>query len=186
MAVEARPWHPARPPASRAAPPLTARLRRGRSSRGARLWRATPPWLARSSPSRPHHGLGCAGPPWLLARGRGPAAASARCAAPPGSAACSCGSPAWLARGSARLARVACPRQRLERSARVARPQRRGVERPLASQLACGSPRGLLVAACAARGSPSATCSQQRSAASFARSRSLFVRARSSAPHGCP
>jgi hypothetical protein len=33
------------------------------------------------------------------------------------------------------------------RFARVARPRRRGVARPLASQLACGNPRGLLVAA---------------------------------------
>jgi hypothetical protein len=55
------------------------------------------------------------------------------------------------------------------RFARVARPRRRGVACPLASQLACGSPRDLLVAASLAR-----SCVQQWSAAPFARSRSLL------------
>jgi hypothetical protein len=92
-------------------PPLAAWLRRGRSSRGARLWRATPPWLARSSPSRPRHGWwrGAVAPP-RLRRGAQPRPARrpARTARPRGLPAvapgvvCSRGSPAWLARGSAR------------------------------------------------------------------------------------
>jgi hypothetical protein len=69
----------------------------------------------------------------------------------------------------------------LARLARMARLRRRGVEGPLASQLACGSPRGLLVAACAARGSPSATCSQQQ----LARVRSSGPRPRSLARVAC-
>jgi hypothetical protein len=64
-------------------------------------------------------------------------------------------------RPARRPARAARPRQRPARFARMARLRRRGVARPLASQLAYDSPRGLLVAACATRGSPSATCSQQ-------------------------
>jgi hypothetical protein len=73
----------------------------------------------------------------------------------------------------ARLARVACPRQRRARFACVARPRRHGVAR--------GSPRGLLVAACSARGSPSATCSQQH----LTRVRSNGPRPRSLARVAC-
>jgi hypothetical protein len=61
----------------------------------------------------------CVGPPWLLAHGHSPAAASAQCAGPP-----------WLlarGHGPARLGGL------LTRLAHVARPRRRGVERPLAS-----------------------------------------------------
>jgi hypothetical protein len=90
-------------------------------------------------------------------------------------------SPVWLGGLLAQLACVACPRQRPTWFARVARPQRGGVAPPLASQLACGSPRGLLVAACSARGSPSVTCSQQH----LARVRSSGPRPRSLARVAC-
>jgi hypothetical protein len=90
-------------------------------------------------------------------------------------------SPARLSGLLARLARVACPLQRPARSARVARPRRRSVACPLASQLACSSPHGLLVAACAARDSPSTTCSQQQ----LARVRSNGPRPRSLARVAC-
>jgi hypothetical protein len=96
----------------------------------------------------------------------------------------------WLRRGAQprparRTARAAHPRGLLAAapawSARVARPRRRGMERPLASQLACGSPHGLLMAACAARGSSSVTCSQQQ----LARVRSSGPRPRSLARAAC-
>jgi hypothetical protein len=94
--------------------------------------------------------------------------------------------PPWLQRGvqprpARRPARAARPWQRPARFALMARPRRRGVAHPLASQLACGSPRGLLVAACAARGSPSAMCSQQH----LARVRSSGPRPRSLARVAC-
>jgi hypothetical protein len=136
--------------------------------------------------ARPWHARAARPPAWCgFARGSG---AVARCACPVrrggvarppaarrGLAPALLAVAAWLAcprprRGSAmaagaRLGAWRGPRRptqpRPARFARVARPRRRGVARPLASQLACGNPRGLLVAACSARGSPSATCSQQ-------------------------
>jgi hypothetical protein len=83
--------------------------------------------------------------------------------------------PAWrpacprLGAGSANARRPAQPRP--ARFARVARPRRRGVACPLTSQLACGSPRDLLVAASLTR-----SCVRQWSAAPFAHSRSLLAR----------
>jgi hypothetical protein len=77
---------------------------------------------------------------------------------------------AWLTRGNARRGLLAW----LARDVVAWRA-------PLASQLAYGSPRGLLVAACVARGSPSATCSQQQ----LARVRSSGPRPRSLARVDC-
>jgi hypothetical protein len=189
MAAGARPWHPARPPGVQRSPPPavgpgTGVLRAARGSgtrplpRLAVLPRRDPrpgilrrPALAAGTQPWPLRGFGAVRSPTLAAgvrpwprRGFG----AVRC-------------PAQLGGLLVRLARVACPRQRPTRSARMARPRHRGVARALASQLACGSPRGLLVAACAACGNPSATCSQQQ----LARVRSSGPRPRSLARVAC-
>jgi hypothetical protein len=126
----------------------------------ARPWR---PELGRGARRGPP--ASCAGPPWLLARGHGPAVASARCAAPPGSVACSRGSPATSWRG----APPGVP-ARLRQPARLARGGLRGAWHPVCDMFAAAT----------------RSRAQQRSAASFARSRSLFVRARGSAPAWLP
>jgi hypothetical protein len=155
-----------------------ARPELGWHGRGDPAWRASAPSVARPLPSW----RGMARPRGLLA-------------AVPG-AACSRSLPATVWRGASESAqRVSmalgawCVRRR--RPSRGAAPARCGappgvLARP---QLACGSPHGLVVAACVARGNPSVTCSQQRLARVRssgplprpARSRSLFVHARSSA-----
>jgi hypothetical protein len=146
------------------------------------LWCATGARLAR--PWRPRHGPASPLFTWP-ARGsarRGLLAQPARDSAAWGGASDSA-QRASMAPG-AWCVRRGCP-------SRGAAPARCGappgvLARP---QLTCGSPRDLLVAACIVRGSPSAACSQQwlarvRSSGPLprtARSRSLFVRARSSA-----
>jgi hypothetical protein len=124
---------------------------------GAALRPPCPPWR-RGSPARD---LGAARP-WRLELGRGARRVPGILQARPG---------CW--RAAMAPPRLRCGAQlRPARFARVARPRRRGVACPLASQLACGSPHDLLVVASFTR-----SCAQQWSAASFARSRSLFARA---------
>jgi hypothetical protein len=175
MAAGARPWHPARSPASCAAPPLAVGPGAG-APRAAR----DPAPARRSSPSRPRHGrwawpwprrgFGAVRNPALAAGVRPwPAAASARCAAPPGSAArprgllavaarafCSRGLPTTSRRG----AHPGVP-ARLRQPARLARGGLRGAWQPV---------RDVFATATRSR-------AQQWSVASFARSRSLFARA---------
>jgi hypothetical protein len=182
VAPGAGPWRPVQPPRPRSAPVRAFFTRRAALARDPRpdspfFPVATPAPASCASPP----GCWCAAmaSPWLR-RGAQPRPGCWRAAvAPRGFGAVR--SLARLGGLLARLARVACPRQRPARSARVARPRRRGVARPLASQLACGSPRGLLVAAYATRGSPSATCSQQQ----LARIHSSGPRPRSLARVAC-
>jgi hypothetical protein len=184
---------PGAAPRCPAQPPARGRPRHGRSSRGARLGHATPAPTRRSSPSRPpprhpaqarpgcwHAAMasprlrrgaqpdpGCwraAVAPPRLRRGALPRPAwrPARAPRPRGlpaaapDAVCSHGSPATSWRG----ARPGVP-ARLRQPARFARGGLRGVWQPVCDMFAAAT----------------RSRAQQRSAASFARSRSLFARA---------
>jgi hypothetical protein len=185
-AARVRPPFPARPPvtsarlghggrssavASGAIPgvlrstPARDRHRRGRSSCGTRLWARDPAPARRSSPSRPCPGRWRAAmAPSRHRRGAQPCPARwpARVARPRGlpaaalGAVCSRGSPATSRRG----APPGVP-ARLRQPARLARGGLRGAWQAV---------HDVFVAATRSR-------AQQRSAASFARSRSLFGRA---------
>jgi hypothetical protein len=147
----------------------------------AQPWRLTRPWSARPQPCAQRGVAAQLACPQLGRGGRSSATAPRPARAAPrlpaarrGLAPALSAVAAWLARprprpGSANARRPAQPRP--ARFARVARPRRRGVACPLASQLACGSPRDLLVAASLTR-----SCVRQWSTAPFAHSRSLLAR----------
>jgi hypothetical protein len=201
MAAGARPWRPVWPPGVLRSPPPAVGPGAGvlRAARGSGT---RPPALTRrSSPSRPPAPTRCStpsrppprhpaqahpncwrvamAPPWRR-RGAQPRPGCLRAAV----------APPRLRRGAQprparRPARVAHPRQRPTRSARVARPRRRGVARPPGvparlrqpARLARGGLRGAWQPVCDMFAAATRSRAQQRSAASFARSRRLFARA---------
>jgi hypothetical protein len=185
MAAGARPWRPARPPGILRSPLARGQPRRGRSSRGARLGHATPRPDSSFFPVATLAPASCAGPPWLLARGHGPAVASARCAAPPWLLACGRGPAVALARCAAPPGSAICSRGSPTTSWRGVPP---GVLARMwqPARLARGGLHDAWQPVCDMFAAATRSRAQQRSAASFARSRSLFVRARGSAPAWLP